>query len=126
MLSLKVKGNYNDTTKWLKRIKDQKYLDILDKYGKMGVDALRAYTPKDTGKTADSWSYEITLEDGKTNLYWTNSRITYQGHPVAILLQYGHGTGTGGYVQGIDYINPALRPIFDNIADEVYKEISSI
>lgn len=126
MLTLKVKGNYKHTLTWLTELKNQEYLSILDKYGKIGVEELRSYTPKDTGKTADSWYYEIEIGNNGSSICWKNRNKTYQGHPIAVLLQYGHGTGTGGYVQGIDYINPAIKPVFDKLVDDVCKEISSI
>lgn len=89
-----------------------------------GVRALEAATPVDSGATASSWGYEIVSKNGSIDIYWTNSNV-HGGAPIAILLQYGHGTGTGGYVQGRDYINPALRSIFDKIADEAWKAVTS-
>ena len=96
----------------------------LDKYGQRGVDALRSATPELTGLTAESWDYEIVSEGGKTTIWWTNTN-KINGFHVAIGLQYGHATGTGGWVRGYDYINPSLRPIFDELADAVWKEVQS-
>jgi len=94
----------------------------LNKYGRKGVEALSESTPKDTGDTASRWSYEIEFTSEGANLYWKNSNIN-DGVSIALILQYGHGTGTGGYVQGRDYINPALHPIFDQIAESAWKEV---
>lgn len=111
------------TEKFLANAKSGKYLNILSKYGQKGVSALSSATPVDEGDTAASWSYKIDI--GKTNakIVWLNSNVTTQGTPIAIMLQYGHGTGTGGYVQGRDYINPAIKPIFDDIAEAVWNEV---
>lgn len=117
------KGDWSETEKWLKRIKDLKNIDsVLEKYGREGVAALSASTPVDTGETASSWSYEVVHDQGSTALIFTNNSKTKTGIPIAILLQYGHGNGRGGYVQGRDYINPAVQPIFDEIADKAWKE----
>lgn len=98
---------------------------ILNKYGKRGVEALREATPKDTGKTADSWIYEIEEdENGNLKIVWSNTNVVNDWAPIAILLQYGHATRNGGYVQGRDYINPAIESIFKNMADEAWKEVS--
>lgn len=98
---------------------------VLERCGKEGVQALAAATPLDSGETRNSWNYEVKKSRGSYQLIWTNSHITVDGDPVAIILQYGHGTGTGGYVQGRDYINPAMRPIFDSIAEKVWKAVTS-
>lgn len=123
MIVLKNKGDFSKTTNFLKRITKLDYKSILSRYGKMGVDALAKATPVDTGLTASSWSYEIVEDDGGATIYWKNSNIV-KGVPIAVILQYGHGTGTGGYVEGIDYINPALRSIFEGIADDAWKEVT--
>lgn len=123
MIVLKNKGNFSKTTNFLKRITKLDYKSILSKYGKMGVDALAKATPIDTGLTASSWSYEIVEDDGGATIYWKNSNVV-KGVSIAVILQYGHGTGTGGYVEGIDYINPALRSIFEGIADDAWKEVT--
>lgn len=97
----------------------------LNQYAKQGVDALASVTPVESGATAASWSYEIQIRGGSASIFWTNSHLDPAGTPIAVMLQYGHGTGTGGYVQGRDYINPAIRPIFDQIANAVWKEVTS-
>ena len=122
VVSVRTKGDFKKTDRFLSGIVQRHYRHKLDRYGRMGVDALKAATPRDTGLTADSWAYEIVEEPGQLALYWKNTNV-HDGVPIAILLQYGHGTRTGGFVQGIDYINPALRPIFDQMANEVWKEV---
>lgn len=123
MMTLKSNGDFSKVTNWLERMKESAHIGILDKYGKRGVDALRDATPKDTGKTADSWDYEITNENGRATITFTNSNIQ-NGIPIAVILQYGHATNGGGWVQGIDYINPAIRPVFDEIVNEAWKEVT--
>lgn len=121
------KGNFNKLETFLSKVIHIKPVirRILDKYGKLGVEALREATPKDTGKTADSWTYEIVEEkNGNLKIVWHNTNIANDWVPVAILLQYGHATGNGGYVQGRDYINPAIESIFNKMADEAWKEVS--
>lgn len=118
------KGDWSKTENWLKRIKTLKNArQVLDRYGREGVAALSAATPVDTGETASSWSYRVEQTSSSTALIFTNNSQTSTGIPIAILLQYGHGNGRGGYVQGRDYINPAVRPIFDDIADRAWKEV---
>ena len=117
------KGDFSKTEKFLAHAKDPDFLDKLDKYGRMGVNALRQATPKDTGKTADSWDYIIRKTTNTATIIWTNSNVN-KGVNVALLIQYGHGV-RGGYVQGIDYINPALKPVFDKIAKNAWKEVTS-
>ena len=114
-----------DTTHWLNRMSKAEYLNILEKYAKMGVEALQANTPVRTGLTAASWTYEIERSQGRTSIYWVNNNVTNQGQPIAILLQYGHGTGTGGYVIGRDYINPSMKSVFDEIEDGVWRVVTS-
>ena len=97
---------------------------VLDSYGREGVFALASATPVDSGLTSESWNYEIKRSRGSYSIIWSNSHVV-DGTPVAIMLQYGHGTGTGGYVQGRDFINPAIRPVFDRIADKVWKAVTS-
>lgn len=123
MVKFRHRGNFNNTEKFFNRVTKRSYLDILNKYGEMGVAALSAATPVDSGLTASSWSYEIRGSANETELIWTNSNVNKNVN-IAIILQYGHGTGTGGYVQGRDYINPAIQPIFDKIADEVWEEVT--
>lgn len=122
------KGNFNKLEKFLvKGLKIKPVTRIiLDKYGKMGVEALRAATPKDTGKTADSWYYTIEEDEhGDLKIVWANSNVTDRNIHVAILLQYGHATKNGGFVKGIDYINPAINSVFQKMADEAWKEVNS-
>lgn len=123
MLTFRQKGNFRRFNNILSRSLEAIKLSKLDKYGKMGVEALQEATPKDTGLTANSWSYEITRTGETIKISWTNSNIV-DGLSIAVLLQYGHGTRDGGYVSGIDYINPAMKPIFDEIADAAWKEVS--
>jgi len=123
MVRIECPGDYHNIENWLKKNKNQEYLKQLSKYGEKGVAALAAATPKDTGLTAASWSYEIEFKNNGLAIYWTNSHIEKHVN-IAIILQFGHGTGTGGYVQGRDYINPAIQPIFDEIADSAWKEVT--
>lgn len=122
MLKVKHRGNFKNIDRFLNRIQNREYLNNLEDYGKLGVEALRASTPKDSGKTADSWVYAIEEGDESTSIVWTNTNEN-DGVNVALILQHGHGTGTGGYVEGIDYINPAMRPIFQHIADNAWKGV---
>lgn len=119
----KHKGNLKKTTKFLERTLKGDYLKNLDKYGREGVAALALATPVDTGKTAESWDYRIEKTNSGIKIVWINSNVNH-GVNIAIILQYGHGTNHGGYVQGRDYINPAIRPIFDKIADDAWKEVT--
>lgn len=123
MFSVKTSGDFRKTEAWLQKIKDGAIFDALSKYGEMGVSALASATPVESGQTAASWTYEIIKERGSYSIVWGNTNDV-NGTPLAILLQYGHGTGTGGYVQGRDYINPALRPIFDQIAEEAWRVVT--
>ena len=122
MISVSHKGDFNNLETLINRVLRRDYLNILAEYGRKGVEALKAATPVDTGLTRDSWEYEITANSKKTSIYWTNSNIQ-NGVPIAIILQYGHGTKNGGYVQGVDYINPALAPIFSQMANEAWRRI---
>ena len=126
MIRFRHKGDLSLTTKFFDKVTKGRYLDsILNKYGKRGVDALAASTPKDTGLTAASWNYEISrYDDGNVSIVWTNSNMSRDWFNVALYLQYGHGTRNGGWVEGIDYINPALRPIFEQMADEAWMEVT--
>ena len=121
-----VKGSTKRTQRFLEALQARKEFKVLDACAKKGVDALRANTPQDSGLTAASWDYEISIGSDTTTIVWTNSNIANGWFPVAIMLQLGHGTGTGGYVQGIDYINPAIRPVFDEIADTVWEVVKSL
>jgi hypothetical protein len=124
-ISIKSKGDFKNLEKLLKKSIGKNYRSILEKYGQEGVRALASATPIDTGETAGSWYYEITQTDNSLSVTWKNSHVE-RGCNIAILLQYGHATGTGGYVQGRDYINPALQPIFDKLANDAWKEVTSI
>lgn len=122
MVSIKLKGDFSKTYTFFERIKECVGRGIFDKYGKLGVEALKDATPVDTGKTANSWDYYITHTKNSVKIVWTNSNIA-EDAPVAILLQYGHVTGYGTYVSGKDFINPAMRPVFDKIAEDAWKEV---
>ena len=122
MITFRHTGNFSKTDRFLAKLLDKDYLNMLDKYGQQGVEALAAATPKKTGLTAASWSYEITHGDGSTAINWFNTNEN-DGVNIAVILQYGHGTRNGGYVAGRDYINPAMRPVFDKIADEAWNEV---
>lgn len=124
MISFRQQGDFSKLTSYLEKIKKAVNLSDLDKYGQQGVAALASATPVDTGKTANSWGYEVKIETGSATITFTNSNIQ-NGVPIAIILQYGHGTRNGGWVEGRDYINPAIRPIFDNIANEAWKEVTN-
>lgn len=120
--------DFSKTIKHFERLENlnkKTLIDILRKYGDAGVAALEKATPMDTGETASSWSYSIVEGDGEATLSFNNSAQN-EGIPIAILIQYGHGTGTGGYVQPNDFINPAMKPIFQKIADDAWKEVSAI
>ena len=125
MISFRQKGDFSKLNHYLERVKESAKIGVLDKYGREGVAALASATPVETGKTASSWYYEIKRQNGSVSLEFKNSNIK-DGVPIAVILQYGHGTGTGGWVQGRDYINPAIQPIFDKIADSAWKEITKI
>nr|DAV74264.1 MAG TPA: type I neck protein [Caudoviricetes sp.] len=122
IIVFKQKGNFKKTRKFLKRCSNLQLDDLLDQYGKEGVEALARATPKDTGKTAASWSYTVHKSDERITITWSNSNIV-DGVPIAVILQYGHGTRNGGYVEGVDYINPAMRPIFERIAQRAWGEV---
>ena len=125
MIKISLKGNFKNIERFFDGAKNrlpQRIRSVLDRYGRQGVAALQMYTPKDSGETANSWKYEIF----NLGIAWSNTNVTSNGTPVAILLQYGHGTKNGGYVQGRDYINPALQPIFDEIADNCWKEVENL
>lgn len=118
------KGDWSKTFRFLNKNRRLDLDAILEEYGKIGVQALAEATPKKTGLTSQSWKYEIHKSYGNTKIEWTNSNMN-KGVSIAIILQYGHGTGTGGYVQGWDYINPAIRPVFDGMAERIWKEVTN-
>ena len=125
MITCRQKGDFSKLTRFLERAKEAVHLGDLDKYGRAGVAALASATPVDSGETASSWYYEITNKNGSAVISFRNSNVQ-NGVPIAIILQYGHGTGTGGWVQGRDYINPAIQPIFDQIANNAWKEVTKL
>ena len=125
MISFRQKGDFSKATRWFENLKQVAHLSILDKYGKEGVAALASATPKDSGLNANSWGYTIERSSGSAKIIFENSNVN-KGVNIAIILQYGHGTGTGGWVEGRDYINPAIQPIFDRIAEEAWEEVTKV
>ena len=125
MISFRQKGDFSKLTRYLERVKNVVKIGDLDKYGREGVAALSSATPIDSGLTASSWYYKIEHTNGSATISFHNSNIQ-NGVPIAVILQYGHGTCNGGWVQGRDYINPAIRPIFDKIADNAWKEVTKL
>lgn len=125
MISFRHKGDFTRFSRYLARTKDAPSATLLDKYGREGVAALASATPIGTGETASSWYYEIEHSVGSSVIRFNNSHIN-QGVPIAIILQYGHGTGTGGWVEGRDYINPAVQPIFDRLVNEAWREVTKL
>ena len=123
MISFRQKGDFSKLTRFLERAKNLVHLSDLDRYGREGVAALASATPVDTGKTAASWYYDIKINKESASITFNNSNIK-NGVPIAIILQYGHGTRNGGWVEGRDYINPVIQPIFDKIAEEAWKEVT--
>lgn len=124
-ISLKSSGKFNKTEKYLRKLRTKDFTQILQKYGEQGVQALRDATPIDSGETANSWTYQIDHDaNGQIAISWANTHFN-KGVQIAVILQYGHGTGTGGYFKGRDYINPTMRPVFDKIAEDAWKEINS-
>ena len=125
MISFRQQGDFSNLTRYLERAKNVIKIGDLDRYGREGVAALASATPVDSGLTANSWYYEIEHTKGSATISFHNSNIQ-NGVPIAIILQYGHGTRNGGWVQGRDYINPAIQPIFDKIADNAWKEVTRL
>lgn len=123
MIRIRQKGDFKKTEKFLKKSFGKNYLSVLEKYAIRGVENLSAYTPIDTGITATSWYYKIIQNKDSISVVWHNSNVQKNVN-IALILQYGHGTKNGGYVEGIDYINPALKPIFDKMADAAWKEVT--
>lgn len=124
MFTLDDSGDYKKFEKFLNSLDNANFLKDLQRYGQMGVDALASATPYDTGNTANSWGYNIKGSRNMARIEWFNTNV-HGNTNVAVILQYGHGTGTGGYVQGTDYINPAIKPIFDRIADELWEKVKN-
>lgn len=122
-ISFTSRGNWDKTSEFLKRQQSNSRFSVLDKYGPKGVAALAAATPTETSETANSWTYEIVNRPGYYAIHWSNTHVE-DGVNIAAILQYGHGTGTGGYVEGRDYIMPAIRPIFDQMIEEMWREVT--
>lgn len=122
MITFTQKGDFSKLDSYLNNLKGLFGRSDLDKYGQMGVEALSSATPYDSGNTAGSWYYKIERNGNRVSLEFCNSNIN-KGVQIAIILQYGHGTGTGGWIEGRDYINPAIQPVFDEIANELWKEV---
>lgn len=125
MIGFRLKGDFSKSMRYLDRVKEASRIRVLDKYGKEGVAALASATPVDSGLTANSWYYKITQEPTSVVITFCNSNVQ-NGVPIAIILQYGHGTGTGGWVEGRDYINPAIQPVFDNLANKAWEEVTKL
>ncbi len=125
MISFRQKGNFSKLTSFLEKAKEAAHIGILNKYGREGVAALSSATPVDSGVTASSWNYKVEQRKGAVSISFSNSNIQ-NGVPIAIILQYGHGTRNGGWVEGRDYINPAIQPIFDKIANEAWREVTKL
>ena len=126
MITFKHKGDFSKTMSFLERAKEVVKVGDLDKYGRAGVAALASATPVDSGLTASSWYYTIERQNGSVSINFNNSNVVDGWCNVAIILQYGHGTGTGGWVEGRDYINPAIRPVFDQIANDAWEEVTKL
>lgn len=124
-ITFRHRGDFKKTERFLKKSIGKDYRQVLDRFGAQGVSALSAATPIETGETASSWSYEIIQNDNGISIVWNNSHVE-KGVNIAVILQYGHGTRTGGWVEGVDYINPALKPIFEKLADAAWKEVISM
>lgn len=125
MVTFRQKGDFSKLTRYLERVNKAAKLIDLDKYGRAGVAALASATPVDTGKTASSWNYKIERNNGSVVITFNNTNVN-KGVPVAIILQYGHGTRNGGWVEGRDYINPAIQPIFDKITEDAWREVTRL
>lgn len=125
-IRITTRGNWDKTKNWLKKMEREEYKSIIQKYGEIGCRELAHYTPKDSGETANSWYFTVESTAKGFTISWSNSHMDDHGQtPVAILIQYGHGTGTGGYVAAVDFINPAIQPIFENLAEAVWEEVCS-
>lgn len=125
MITFRHKGDFSRTSHFLKRAKEMDIRRVLERYGKQGVAALASATPVDSGFTASSWYYEIETTNTNSTIKFCNSNIQ-NGVPIAVILQYGHGTGTGGWVEGRDYINPAIKPVFDKIVNDAWREVTKL
>ena len=125
MITFRQKGDFSKLSRYLEKVKEAAKVGVLDKYGQAGVAALSSATPVESGLAAQSWYYEIERTKSSAVIRFLNSNVN-NGVPIAVILQYGHGTGTGGWVEGRDYINPAIQPIFDNIAKDAWKEVTKL
>ena len=125
MITFESKGSFGKTETFMRKVLSYNFMQRMNKYGEMGVAALSSATPVESGTTARSWGYKVVPKKNSIAIVWTNSNVV-SGVPIAIILQYGHGTGTGGFVQGIDYINPAMKPVFDKISQDFWREVSSL
>lgn len=125
MIRLRSKGDFKKADKYFRNLIKASRVEILEKYGNKGVAALSSATPVESGLTASSWSYRIERSGSRVAIYFTNSNIN-KGVNIAIILQYGHGTGTGGWVEGRDYINPAIQPLFDELAEAAWREVTKL
>lgn len=125
MIYIRHKGGFNRVEKWFDKLAGEEIFAVLNKYAELGLASLSANTPVKTGKTAASWVYEIEMAPEAAKIIYSNTNVS-KGVNIAIILQYGHGTGTGGYVAGRDYINPALQPVFDQMVEELCKEVTSV
>ena len=125
MIKFRNKGDFSKTISFMKNAKRANYLKALDNYGRKGVAALASATPVDSGNTANSWYYKIEKRKGSATISFHNSNIQ-NGVPIAIILQYGHGTNNGGWVEGRDYINPSIQPVFDTLANEAWREVTKL
>jgi hypothetical protein len=124
VIKVKVSGSFSNMEAFLQRMQRREQFKVLEKYGAIGVTALQTATPRDQGETALGWYYEIVDRPGYFAIHWLNSHVDTAGTPIAVLIQYGHATGSGGIVQGLDFINPALRPIFDQMAADMWREVT--
>ena len=125
VVTIKTKGSFKNFLSFSDKMFKRDYVKVLDRYAKSGLEALKANTPVDTGKTRDSWYYEIIQDKQSIKIVWKNSNVTSYGTPIVLFIQYGHYTKSGTFIQGIDFINPALKPIFSKIADNIWMEVTS-
>ena len=123
MIQCVIKGDFKKSHNFIEKLRKLDFDSLIERYAEEGVQALAKATPKRTGKTAASWNYTIERKTGQLSIYWTNSNVS-EGVPIAVILEYGHGTGWGGYVQGRHYISPAIQPVFDKILEAVRREVS--
>ena len=125
VVTIKTKGSFKNFLSFSDKMLKRDYVKVLDRYAKSGLEALKANTPVDTGKTRDSWYYEIIQDKQGIKIVWKNSNVTSYGTPIVLFIQYGHYTKSGTFIQGTDFINPALKPIFSKIADNIWMEVTS-